>query len=392
MCLKPAIVGTRLLCAGVVASATLLFPAHGGLSTTAYYAAWMQDHLPAGQVDFSALTQIIHFAVVPNRDGTLDSEINLVTQGHSTDLVAGARAAGTKVLISIGGGESAAGFRGACSSANLSNFISNIVTFTRSRGYDGVDLDWEPLAAEDAAQYTDLVNGLRSALDAYSPRPLLTAAVASQAELLAGLQHQFDQISLMNYDLSGPWEGWVTWFNSPLFDGGYRFLSTGALVPSTEGMVGNFIAAGVSPQKMAIGIDFYGRVWSGGTGTTSGGVSLPRQRWTTAPSMAYTPYHVIMADYYQPQRHAWDEPAQAAYLSIDHAGAANDKFISYDDPATCRAKVQYAMRRGLGGVMIFELGGGYRPDQPEGLRDPLLQAVKKAVSETSRITDIPTKP
>lgn len=132
-------------CAAVVTGAALLFPAHGGLSTTAYYAAWMQDHLQAGQVDFSALTHIIHCAVVPNHNGTLDSEINLVTKGHSADLVAGARAAGTKVLISIGGGESAAGFRGACSSANLSHFITNIVTLTRSRGYDGVDLDWEPL-------------------------------------------------------------------------------------------------------------------------------------------------------------------------------------------------------------------------------------------------------
>ena len=140
-------------------------------------------------------------------------------------------------------------------------------------------------------------------------------------------------------------------------------------------------------RELGVGIDFYGRVWSGGAGTTTGGAALPRQSWTTAPGMTYKAYHEIMASYYQPQRHAWDAAAQAAYLSINQTGSADDKFISYDDPATCRAKVQYATRRGLGGVMIYELGGGYRPDQTDGLRDPLLQAVKQAVRDTFVISE-----
>ena len=53
--------------------------------------------------------------------------------------------------------------------------------------------------------------------------------------------------------------------------------------------------------------------------------------------------------------------AQAAYLSLDNTGSTNDKFISYDDEHACQAKVSYARNRGLGGVMIWELGQGYRP-------------------------------
>lgn len=363
--------------------------AEAGLRSMAYYAAWNQwGHMPASAVDFSAFTHVIHFAVVPRSDGTLDSESNGVIPAHSADVVARAHAAGSKVLISFGGAGSAPGFRGACTPENLPSFIQNIVTFMGSRGYDGVDLDWEPLDAVDVILFTNLVSGLRTALDGITPRPLLTAAVAGQPELLAGLQHHFDQIHLMTYDLAGPWPGWVTWFNAPIKDGGYRFSSTGGLVPSAEGMLDTFLDAGVDARKLAIGIDFYGRVWSGGTGTSTGGATLPRQTWTTAPAMSYQAYHQIMTDFHQPQRHGWDEAAQAAFLSIDQPGSTDDKFISYDDPAACRAKVRYATQRGLGGVMIYELGGGYRPDQPSGEREPLLQAVKNAVREMFVIREV----
>ena len=388
MCIRSKFVG--ILRSAVLAAVALMpLPLAAGLRSVAYYAAWNQwGHMPASAVGFSALSHVIHFAVVPRSDGTLDSEINGVISTHSAEVVARAHAVGTKVLISVGGAGSAPGFRSACAPDKLESFIHNIVAFMSSRGYDGVDLDWEPLVASDAAQFASLVNGLRPALDAISPRPLLTAAVASEPALLAGLQQHFDQIHLMTYDLAGPWPGWVTWFNAPIQDGGYRFPSTGGSVPCAEGMLNTFLNAGVDARKLAIGIDFYGRVWNGGAGTSTGGVSLPRQTWTTAPTMSYQAYHQIMTNHYLPERHFWDKDAQAAYLSINQAGSADDKFISYDDPTACLAKVRYSSQHGLGGVMIYELGGGFRPDQPAGQREPLLQAVNEAVRKTFVITGI----
>lgn len=52
----------------------------------------------------------------------------------------------------------------------------------------------------------------------------------------------------MTYDLSGPWPGWVTWHNSPLFHGGQTFPSTGAPLPSIDAMVDAFVAGGVPVQ------------------------------------------------------------------------------------------------------------------------------------------------
>ena len=349
-----------------------------GLWTSAYYAGWMQSYLPAQQVDFTAMTHVIHFSVVPRTDGSLDTDINGVTLANSTDVVVRAHAAGVKVLISVGGENSAAGFRGATRAANRSRFITNLVNFVTARGYDGVDLDWEPLDAPDAGSYSNLVNELRVALNAITPRPLLTAAVGSEPSLFASLQRQFDQINLMTYSFSGAYPGWVTWFNAPLYDGGYRFASSGELVPSADGVVSNFLAHGVAAGKLGIGICFYGCVWSGGKGTSTGGAALPRQSWTTAPTVTAAAYSTIMSNYYHPQLYFWDTNAQSAYLSIDRPGSTNDNFISYDDAAACRAKVAYAKQKGLGGLIIWELGGGYRGDQPAGQRDLLLQSVKQA--------------
>jgi len=353
--------------------------AHAGLWTSAYYAGWMQSYLPAQQVDFTAMTHVIHFSVVPRIDGSLDSDINAVTLANSTDVVTRAHAAGVKVLISVGGENSAVGFRGATSAANRARFVTNLVNFVTSRRYDGVDLDWEPLDAPDAGAYSNLVNDLHVALNAISPRPLLTAAVGSEPALLASLQSRFDQINLMTYSFSGTYPGWVTWFNAPIYDGGYRFASTGQLVPSADGVVSNFLSHGVAPGKLGIGICFYGNVWSGGKGTSTGGAALPRQSWTTAPTVTTAAYSEIMSKYFQPRLYFWDTNAQSAYLSIDQPGSADDKFISYDDPTSCRAKVAYAKQKGLGGLIIWELGGGYRADQPTGKRDLLLQSVKQGV-------------
>jgi chitinase len=372
----------------IICLLALPVPTPGGLRVTGYYPGYRQSYYPPSSIDFSALTHIIHFSVMPNVDGTLNTGANGLSPAYSTSLVTFAHAAGCKALICVGGAGSQTGFQGATTPANLATFIGNLTNFMATYHYDGLDLDWEPLDASDAAQFTNLVNALRVALNGLNPRPLLTVATASQPALFASLQSLFDQVNLMTYDLAGPWPGWVTWFNSPIYDGGYRFPSTGGLVPSADGMVNDFTAAGVAPGKLAVGIAFYGVVWASGTGTSTGGATLPRQSWTTAPATTAIAYFDLMSTYFQSNLYHWDVSAQAPYLSLDNSGSSNDKFLSYDDEHTCQAKVSYARNQGLGGVMIWEIGQGYRPTQPSGQRDPLLQAVKQAVRARPDFTGI----
>jgi chitinase len=370
----------RLLrCSVLFAAAVFASSARGDLWCTGYYPGWEQGSMPASAIDFSALTHIIHFSAVPTSSGGLDTSVNSLSPGNCANIVTNAHAAGKKVLFCVGGAGSQSVFQGATSNAFRGTFITNLVNLMSSRGYDGIDVDWEPLDPGDAQQYTNFINGLRAAMNAVSPQKLLTAAIASPptpAALIAAVQTQFDQINLMTYDLSGAYPGWVTWFNAPIYDGGYRFPSTGGLVPSADGMVSNVVAAGVSRGKLGIGIAFYGWIWTGGGGTSTGGAALPRQTWTTAPTTTQQSYNVIMSTYYQPSLYRWDTAAQAAYLTIDNAGSNNDRFISYDDERTCQSKVSHARNSHLGGVMIWELAQDHQAGKP----DPLLQAVKQAVA------------
>jgi chitinase len=274
------------------------------LWVTAYYAGWNQNYLTPANVDFGAVSHVIHFSVVPNSNGLLNTNVNGLTPAYSSSLVAAAHAAGKKALICVGGADSQTGFQGATTAANLSPFISRLITYMSVYNYDGIDLDWEPLPATDANQFTNLVNGLRAALNGFSPSKLLTVAAAAyppsgdppagQYNMFASLQSQFDQINIMTYDLAGPYPGWVTWFNAPIYDGGYHFPSTGGLILSGDGAVTNFLSHGVAPGKLGIGMAFYGVVWAGGAGTSTGGAALPRQTWTSAPSTQ--PNHLLRLD------------------------------------------------------------------------------------------------
>ena len=65
-------------------------------------------------------------------------------------------------------------------------------------------------------------------------------------------------------------------------------------------------------------------------------------------------------------------------------------FITYDDELSIFEKVNYARKKEIGGVIIFQLGGGWRPNAP--VPDNLLQAVKDAVMQTENqdvVTSIP---
>ena len=81
--------------------------------------------MPASNIDFTAVSHVIHFSVVPNSNGSLNSSANSLTIGNSSDVVSRGHAAGRKVLVCVGGAGSQTGFQGAASAANLSTFVTN---------------------------------------------------------------------------------------------------------------------------------------------------------------------------------------------------------------------------------------------------------------------------
>ena len=343
--------------------------AHTSLWITAYYPGWEQHTLSPEEIDFRALTHLVQFSVLPKADGGLDWEKHGLDDQHVKNTITVTHAAGRKVLLCVGGAETAVAFRKAVAAGKRARFVKTLVEAVHARGYDGLDIDWEPMAAGDAVIYAAFIRELRAALSLENPAALLTAAVGELPATFVGLQGQFDQINLMTYDLSGTWEGWVTWHNSALWNGGLKFPGVDRELPSVELKIREWLAAGISPSKLGLGVAFYGYVWSG--------ASAPRQP-INGVKAADISYADLMKTYFKPDRYHWDEMAAVPYLSVAADGTRPSAFISFDNERSVRFKIDYARRMKLGGAIIWELANDYRRELPVGQRNPLLEAVRDA--------------
>jgi len=339
--------------------------------TTGYWhspPAW--GDLPVSAIDYSALTHITHYALLPNRDGTFEPQSLQYITDYAASLIRAAHQNGVKVLLSVAETPSGGDCARATKPAILAQFISNLMNLVEAYGYDGIDLDWETNV--NPRQFTHLVRRLRERLDVRTPKGLLTGAFWESTPYLARMQDAFDQINVMTYDNCSPAEGF-SWHNSALYGAGGRKRRTVASRMEQ-------FAARIDRSRLGIGIPFYGYIWTGGAGSPTGGVTLPGQTWTVAPNMRPRDYRLIVSDpslwrdaYKRRQEVAGNVP----YLSIDRPGAESDVFVTYEDEISVSEKVRYAKTRGLGGVMIYELSGDYFPDRCT--KHPLLQSVKTAM-------------
>ncbi|MDA3873145.1 MAG: glycoside hydrolase family 18 protein [Kiritimatiellae bacterium] len=297
-----------------------------GFWVSGYYPGWVQETVPPADLPWDAITHLFHFSGTVHPDGSVSLDDFNLSPAHIKATIDAAHDSGKKVLLVLGGANTAKGFRGATREANCQQFIATIVALVAKYGYDGVDLDWEPMLQKDNAPFERFVPLLRDALKQNNPQALLTAATGPDplgnktiGEVFAGLQENFDQINLMTYVLAGPWPGWFSWHGSPLYNGGVHFEG-GRELPSIQTNAANFLAAGVKPEKLGIGLAFHGDVWKGGTGTATGGVTAPQQTWETAPTVKTdVAYSEIMNHFFTSERVHFDTVTQTPYLSIDHA-------------------------------------------------------------------------
>jgi chitinase len=255
-----------------------------------------------------------------------------------------------KILVSLEG--SPRYFAEGAKPENRHAFVASCVdTFLRGhfapgiaepRIFDGFDIDWESPQEEDAANLLGLLQEFRRQMDAVRPGLRLSIAVGNTPQMLPGtdfaaLAPLVDQVGVMNYDYTGPWSP-ITGFLAPLFsnpDAPHRGNSI-------ERSIASYKAAGVPPEKLLMGLPFYGYSWTGVGKTDNGlfqagkGVRGDRPyRYLRTLSAPFSSYR--------------DPRSQAPWLFDGQT------FWTYEDPVSVRYKVSYAALQHLGGVMIWEL-------------------------------------
>ncbi|HEY8039704.1 MAG TPA: glycoside hydrolase family 18 protein [Polyangiaceae bacterium] len=339
----------------------------------AYYAGYDASKLPVAEIDWAAITHVAVAFYLPDGSGGLDESLFLdATRGPQLghDLVAAAHAAGKKAVASIGGAGEHDVFASSAGSANRATFVARIAKLVGDYGYDGVDLDWEPIQTGDAATIASLAHDLRAAL----PGTVLTLPVGQinansppDLSYLATLAPLFDRISVMSYGMSGAYAGWKSWHSSPLTWNGVHATPAGIDINVTA-----MLAAGVPAATLGIGAGFYGLCY-----TTP--VTAPVQD-LGASTIKDVIYADILATYLTPSARQWDTGAMVPYLTFAAPrGPDACTFLSYEDEQSLGAKGAYAKSKGLGAVIVWQMNQGYIASAPAGQRNKLLDALGAAL-------------
>jgi chitinase len=268
-----------------------------------------------------------------------------------------------QVLVSVGGWLWSGNFSDAAlTRQSRSRFIDSVATFVERYKLDGLDIDWEypgmtgagnRFRPEDKRNYTLLLQELRARFNREQRRLgrplLLSVAAGSSSEFIAHtemsrVQRYLDSVNLMAYDYYEPGSDKISGNHAPLY--------TDPADPkrvSVDRSVEEFEAAGVPPQKIVLGVPFYGHVW-GGVSPTAHGLFQPG---APVPN-AFANYGNIVSNMLNNGfTRYWDAAASVPYLYSEQ----KREFVSYEDTESLALKCAYVRRRGLGGVMFWDYTG-----------------------------------
>jgi GH18 family chitinase len=297
-----------------------------------------------------------------------------------------------KVLISVGGYEWSANFSNAAlTEASRQKFVRSCIDLylnTYKGGFDGIDIDWEyPVSGgkvnagrpEDKHNFTLLLAEFRRQLDdlgsTNKTHYLLTMAAASgpgmdQHYERSAIVPYLDWINLMTYDLHGTWDK-ISNFNAPLYQ---DVNDPGDASLNVDAVVQDYLEAGIPPDKLVMGVPFYGYAWSG-IGNTNDGLYQECTQPAGNKSPAYTE---ILTGYLPTYKRLWNAEAQVPYLYNTNTSV----FVSYDDAQSIALKAGYARDKNLGGIMIWELSQG---------NADLLEAIQKGFQAGGLPHLVPTR-
>ena len=242
-------------------------------------------------------------------------------------------------------------------SGNRQKFISGLIKFMDTYGFDGVDLDWEYPGADDrggqsqdTANYVSLAAELRAAFGTkYGiSMTLPTSYWYLQHFDLLGIQKSVDWFNLMAYDLHGIWDA------KSKFVGPYIAPHTNV----TEIDLGLDLLwrSGVDPAKVVMGQGWYGRSFTlkdpscskpNGVCEFTGGAKAGPCSDAAGILDLQEIDDIISKNNLNPVH---DEKAAVKWITWD-----DNQWVSYDDTETFTQKKDFANGRCLGGLMVWAM-------------------------------------
>jgi chitinase len=282
-----------------------------------------------------------------------------------------------KALISVGGWLWSGRFSDiALTPESRERFADSGVTFIRTHGFDGIDVDWEfPVTGgmqdnmrrpQDKQNFTLLLQAMRQKLDAAGRadgrRYLLTAAVGNNEAYLHNIEIDrvaaaLDWMNVMAYDMNGTWSK-VAAHLAPLYRDPAMNVPGTSPRNNVADLVDRYLNAGVPARKLVLGVPFYGYSWKNCPPVRHGEYQTcegpGRGSWEEG-ALDYSDIEGQMVNRNGFTRY-WNAASKAPYVYNPSTG----EFVSYEDPESLRAKMRLLKQRRLGGVMFWELTGDRR--------------------------------
>jgi chitinase len=270
-----------------------------------------------------------------------------------------------KVMVSIGGWLADGFSDAALTDSSRRTFADSAVALLREYSLDGIDLDWEypgqgvagiKYRDADKQNFTLLLTALREELDAQSSARSRAAGPQHYALTIAAADREyFDHVEMSKLQVYLDWVNVMAYdfFNSLTPTTGhqaglYRAEFAAATDRNGDAAVKQYLAAGVPPKKIVLGVPFYGRGFAGVT-PRNNGVNQPYERYEGDHSYAELSETLIGKQGFV---RYWDARADAPYLW----NSASRTLISYDDPQSIAIKACYVREHRLGGMMFWDLG------------------------------------
>jgi chitinase len=307
-----------------------------------YYPSWVSRPSPK-ELRYERFTHLAHAFLQTDADGAIKENRAIPNR----DLTQRAHQQGVKVLLSLGGAQSAKSFRRIVASEETrERYAASVVRLAVDHGYDGLDLDWEPTEGdEDRKGVVLLVRSLRKAW----PGAILSLAAFASDWYGRGLdadelKKDVDFLNVMTYDFHGPWSPHAG-HHAPLRAAPGD--EDGAVASVENGMAYWTEKRRWPADRLNVGIPCYGRGFA---------VREWHQKPAGKASRETIPYHDIDALVQDGWRRAWD--ARVGVPTLLKEGVA--ELISYEDEESAALKGAWAREKGFRGVFFWNVGQDWR--------------------------------